>query len=222
MQTPRFCGFCSIAGTLDLAFCGTRPLRTSWLIVGINSLHLIFCADESVSAGRPFRAENRCPLFLKGRGSVPSGLATIGLLGWEAGDRAKVARGAGMRRKRSVRTSLKRSTTNGPKPPGYSDGCPREANATPIEKSQAASSDRPPDMTGNVQLYLTEAAPVNGRESRMAGRLCWIWLRVKGHSQTAPTTRRPSRRPAITATIICRPFARLKVLYIPLHQSPSL
>lgn len=42
MQTPRFCGFCSIAGTLDLAFCGVRPLRTSWLIVGINSLHRCF------------------------------------------------------------------------------------------------------------------------------------------------------------------------------------
>lgn len=38
MQTPRFCGFCSIAGTLDLAFCGSRPLRTSWLIVGIYTL----------------------------------------------------------------------------------------------------------------------------------------------------------------------------------------
>lgn len=39
MQTPRFCGFCSIAGTFDLAFCGVRPLRTSWLIVGIVTLH---------------------------------------------------------------------------------------------------------------------------------------------------------------------------------------
>ncbi|CDO35306.1 hypothetical protein SPHV1_2230037 [Novosphingobium sp. KN65.2] len=38
MQTPRFCGFCSIAGTFDLAFCGSRPLRTSWLIVGIYTL----------------------------------------------------------------------------------------------------------------------------------------------------------------------------------------
>src|ERR1700761_654003 len=37
VQTPRFCGFCSIAGTLDLAFCGSRPLRTSWLIVGIEA-----------------------------------------------------------------------------------------------------------------------------------------------------------------------------------------
>jgi hypothetical protein len=27
----------SIAGTFDLVFCGTRPLRTSWLIVGISS-----------------------------------------------------------------------------------------------------------------------------------------------------------------------------------------
>ena len=25
MQTPRFCGFASIAGTLDFAFCGVRP-----------------------------------------------------------------------------------------------------------------------------------------------------------------------------------------------------
>src|SRR3569833_1443192 len=36
VQTPRFCGFCSIAGTFDLAFCGSRPLRTSWLIVGMK------------------------------------------------------------------------------------------------------------------------------------------------------------------------------------------
>src|SRR3954452_10628111 len=36
VQTPRFCGFCSIAGTLDLAFCGSRPLRISWLIVGMK------------------------------------------------------------------------------------------------------------------------------------------------------------------------------------------
>src|SRR6185503_14001381 len=38
--TPRFCGFCSIAGTFDLAFCGSRPLRISWLIVGMKPLHL--------------------------------------------------------------------------------------------------------------------------------------------------------------------------------------
>src|ERR1044071_4212685 len=42
VQTPRFCGFCSIAGTLDLAFCGSRPLRISWLIVGIGTLHLSY------------------------------------------------------------------------------------------------------------------------------------------------------------------------------------
>src|ERR671927_249212 len=42
VQTPRFCGFCSIAGTLDLAFCGSRPLRISWLIVGIETLHLSY------------------------------------------------------------------------------------------------------------------------------------------------------------------------------------
>src|SRR3954464_14975866 len=36
VQTPRFCGFCSIAGTFDLAFCGSRPLRISWLIVGMK------------------------------------------------------------------------------------------------------------------------------------------------------------------------------------------
>src|SRR3954447_18721878 len=36
VQTPRFCGFCSIAGTLFLAFCGSRPLRISWLIVGMK------------------------------------------------------------------------------------------------------------------------------------------------------------------------------------------
>lgn len=41
MQTPRFCGFCSIAGTLLLTFCGTRPWRTSWLIVGIKDFTLL-------------------------------------------------------------------------------------------------------------------------------------------------------------------------------------
>src|SRR3546814_16134879 len=33
---PRFCGFASIAGTFDLVFCSSRPLRTSWLIVGMK------------------------------------------------------------------------------------------------------------------------------------------------------------------------------------------
>src|ERR1700761_9184380 len=36
VQTPRFWGFCSIAGTFDLAFCGSRPLRINWLIVGMK------------------------------------------------------------------------------------------------------------------------------------------------------------------------------------------
>src|SRR3569833_155988 len=40
VQTPRFCGFCSIAGTFDLAFCGSRPLRISWLIVGMKPFTL--------------------------------------------------------------------------------------------------------------------------------------------------------------------------------------
>jgi hypothetical protein len=44
VQTPRFCGFCSIAGTFDLAFCGSRPLRISWLIVGMKPFTL--CLPE--------------------------------------------------------------------------------------------------------------------------------------------------------------------------------
>jgi hypothetical protein len=37
VHTPRFCGFFSIAGTLDFSFCGSRPWRMSWLIVGIEA-----------------------------------------------------------------------------------------------------------------------------------------------------------------------------------------
>src|ERR1700754_2753979 len=58
VQTPRFCGFCSIAGTLDLAFCGSRPLRISWLIVGIKnpSPKLLYCNAKCARLpGRLFR-----------------------------------------------------------------------------------------------------------------------------------------------------------------------
>src|SRR5574343_29932 len=37
VQTPRFCGHFSRAGTLLLAFSATRGLRTSWLMVGISN-----------------------------------------------------------------------------------------------------------------------------------------------------------------------------------------
>src|SRR6201993_574334 len=46
VQTPRFCGFCSIAGTFDLAFCGSRPLRTSWLIVGMKPFTFMLPANS--------------------------------------------------------------------------------------------------------------------------------------------------------------------------------
>src|SRR5690606_10193084 len=35
VQTPRFCGFPCSAGALSIFSTGRRPLRTSWLIVGI-------------------------------------------------------------------------------------------------------------------------------------------------------------------------------------------
>src|SRR6185369_10092340 len=59
-QTPRFCGFCSIAGTFDLAFCGSRPLRISWLIVGMKPSPFIagnpggyFAQRNSAKSGQP-------------------------------------------------------------------------------------------------------------------------------------------------------------------------
>lgn len=39
MQTPRFCGQASIAGTLLRAANGSRGLRINWLIVGISALY---------------------------------------------------------------------------------------------------------------------------------------------------------------------------------------
>src|SRR5918996_4249307 len=36
MQTPRFCGHPCIAGVFDFFRTASRPLRTSWLIVGID------------------------------------------------------------------------------------------------------------------------------------------------------------------------------------------
>src|ERR1700675_1604328 len=35
MQTPRFCGHACIAGVFDFLRNASRPLRTSWLIVGM-------------------------------------------------------------------------------------------------------------------------------------------------------------------------------------------
>src|SRR6478735_8383805 len=49
VQTPRFCGFCSIAGTFDLAFCGSRPLRISWLIVGMKPFTLSMPESPAVT-----------------------------------------------------------------------------------------------------------------------------------------------------------------------------
>jgi hypothetical protein len=40
VQTPRFCGQASRAGTLLLSRTGVRGLRTSWLIVGIDGWFL--------------------------------------------------------------------------------------------------------------------------------------------------------------------------------------
>src|SRR6266581_2926337 len=36
MQTPRFCGHACIAGVLDFLRTASRPLRTSWLMVGMT------------------------------------------------------------------------------------------------------------------------------------------------------------------------------------------
>src|SRR6185295_8736428 len=38
MQTPRFCGHACIAGVFDFLRTASRPLRTSWLMVGM-ALH---------------------------------------------------------------------------------------------------------------------------------------------------------------------------------------
>src|SRR5262249_15196185 len=42
VQTPRFCGAPASAGVLILAFFLTRPLRTSWLTVGMLRLSFSF------------------------------------------------------------------------------------------------------------------------------------------------------------------------------------
>ena len=41
-----------MAGTLDFTFCGTRPLRTSWLIVGIKDFTLLEPQREKVKVQR--------------------------------------------------------------------------------------------------------------------------------------------------------------------------
>jgi hypothetical protein len=85
VQTPRFCGFCSIAGTLLFAFCGSRPLRISWLIVGMKPFTLSYFAEAQkaqktrrLSSPRPFagRSSNVQALArsrnarLRGRGGL--------------------------------------------------------------------------------------------------------------------------------------------------------
>src|SRR5512133_994343 len=58
VQTPRFCGFCSIAGTFDLAFCGSRPLRISWLIVGMKPFTLSMPAKTHDQAAGGYFAQH--------------------------------------------------------------------------------------------------------------------------------------------------------------------
>src|SRR5215207_273796 len=51
VHTPRFCGLFRIAGDLLLVMSVWRPLRTSWLIVGIRVLKTL--GDEKTQR-RPF------------------------------------------------------------------------------------------------------------------------------------------------------------------------
>src|SRR4029450_9315711 len=57
VQTPRFCGFCSIAGTLFLAFCGSRPLRISWLIVGMKPSPFVAASGGYFAQGKSGRSQ---------------------------------------------------------------------------------------------------------------------------------------------------------------------
>src|SRR5690606_24280101 len=116
VQTPRFCGFCSIAGTLLFAFCKVRPLRTSWLIVGIEYLHLI-CRPSPRARG---------PTFPDGNGI------------WRRMRKGEGAEGHAphTRKPESNCTSLKRST-QAARAPGYFDGRPARACA-PTEKGLGA------------------------------------------------------------------------------------
>ena len=122
-------------------------------------------ARASARSGRPFRAKNRCPLFLKGRGSTHRGLVTTS-------GRGRIVSGPCLspsfprRRKSSEprpsakRTicarAAKRSTpgphghrvtlTAAPSPSPSSPGKNRDRVETwnPIEKSHAAPGDWPP------------------------------------------------------------------------------
>src|SRR3954452_3424532 len=60
-QTPFFCGQPCMAGCLGLLRCGTRGLRTSWLIVGI----LVVARCPGVVRGR-FVPIGRCVKLVVG------------------------------------------------------------------------------------------------------------------------------------------------------------
>src|SRR5215212_7630428 len=85
VQTPRFCGFCSIAGTFDLAFCGSRPLRISWLIVGMKpftfrcrKFRRLLCptgnarSPSSLPAAWPFTHVEQCSALARREDGQPA------------------------------------------------------------------------------------------------------------------------------------------------------
>jgi hypothetical protein len=65
VQTPRFCGLCSSAGTLLREICARRGRVTSWLIVGISLANLIPNENETTAREGAYRtavtAENPTP-----------------------------------------------------------------------------------------------------------------------------------------------------------------
>src|SRR5690606_3007542 len=87
-----------MAGALLFARFTSRPLRTSWLIVGIEYLHLLSDPAELPARVTSFRAGNRFP---------PAPRGSIALLWPKVKEKGPCA----ARKYRAVsRTSLKRST----------------------------------------------------------------------------------------------------------------
>src|SRR5262245_30115583 len=78
-QTPRFCGFPIMAGDFDFFSTFFRPLRTSWLIVGISCFLLLPRYDRTEITRRAANGNGRRMKKPRAFGSLQPYAGQVGL-----------------------------------------------------------------------------------------------------------------------------------------------
>src|SRR3954467_9957685 len=135
VHTPRRWGEPFSAGVLVFSTLSSRPLRTSWLIVGMGGLDLLPALGRAVDGGAAVRA--RCPGPESARGAPPGPRVRAchppqEPASWTEPDSSPLATrhhhsppdgGRGPRRRRSAGHPGAPRTGAGPSRPGH--GCPR-------------------------------------------------------------------------------------------------